>query len=358
MSIFEKDSAEGGLIASSRELIALSHGAGGQEMHELLDNIFLRAFEMGNLQEQQDSYSIDPANLLSPGERLAFTTDTFVVKPIFFPGGDIGRLSIFGTVNDLAMSGASPVYISCGFVLAEGFSLANLERIIASMAEACRIAGCRVVAGDTKVVERSACDGIFINTSGIGVIPASVSLSISSAVPGDAILINGTIGDHGAAIIAAREELSLESDINSDCSALNHLVAATLAAAPATRCFRDATRGGAAGVLNEIAAASSVNIEIDETLLPISTSVRGLCEILGLDPLYLANEGKCIALVPEHQASDALFAMRSRSCGERAAIIGRVLPIDSGRPMVSARTGMGGRRLIDTPAGEQLPRIC
>jgi hydrogenase expression/formation protein HypE len=304
----------------------------------------------------EDQARVPLATLAAHGDRLAFCTDSYVVDPLFFPGGDIGTLAVAGTVNDLAMGGARPLYLSCAVVIEEGFPLASLRRVVASMQRVAAQAGVSIVTGDTKVVGRGAADKLFINTAGIGVIPTGIDLSARHARPGDVLIVNGHLGDHGAAILVARNQLALEADIRSDCQPLAGLVAAMLAACPAIRCLRDPTRGGVATVLNEFATASGVTIRIDEAALPIHESVRGACEILGLDPLYLANEGKLLAVVPPDAADAVLAAMRAHPAGADAAIIGEIRE-PAGSP-VFMQTGFGGQRVVDMLVGEQLPRIC
>jgi hydrogenase expression/formation protein HypE len=290
------------------------------------------------------------------GDRLAFTTDSYVVDPLFFPGADIGALAVAGTVNDLAVSGARPMFLSCGMVLEEGLTLETLRRVTASMRRMAERAGVSIVTGDTKVVERGAADKLFINTSGIGVIPAGITISAAAARPGDAVILSGALGEHGVAILIARNQLALDADVESDCRPLHELVAAILRACPSTRCLRDATRGGIATVLNEFASSSGVGIRIRENALPMHETVRGACEILGLDPLYLANEGKLVAVVPGQDADRALAAMRADPAGADAAIIGEVTRDPNG--MVVMQTAFGGERIVDMLVGEQLPRIC
>jgi hydrogenase expression/formation protein HypE len=336
--------------------VTLAHGGGGKAMKDLIDDVFVRAFANPTLAPLEDQARLGLGALAAHGDRLAFTTDAFVVDPLFFPGGDIGKLAVCGTVNDLAVGGALPRYLSCAAILEEGVSVDLLHRVAASMAAAARDAGVEIVTGDTKVVPRGACDKLFLTTTGVGVIPAGRELGVDRARPGDVVLVNGLLGDHGAAILGARGDLALSSPIESDCAALHGLIAALLAAAPGTRGMRDATRGGAATVLNEIAAASGVAIELDEERTPLRPEVRGFCEILGLDPLYLANEGKIVAVVPENEADAALAALRAHPLGRDAAAIGRVAAGPMGR--VTMRTCLGGTRIVDMLVGEQLPRIC
>jgi len=336
-------------------VVTLAHGGGGKAMKDLIDDVFVGAFS-AMPQVLEDQARFDLASLAAHGDRLAFTTDAFVVDPLFFPGGDIGKLAVFGTVNDLAVGGARPLYLSCAVVIEEGMKMGELRLIALSMAEAARQAGVSIVTGDTKVVQRGACDKLFITTTGIGVIRTGVELGADRIRPGDAILVNGLLGDHGAAILAARGDLALETEIVSDCAPLHGLIEAVLAAAPATRAIRDATRGGIATVLNEMAEASGLAIEIDEASTPLRCEVRGFCEILGLDPLYLANEGKIVVAVPAEEAAAALAAMRAHPLGEGAALIGRAMAGEPGR--VTMQTVFGGRRIVDMLVGEQLPRIC
>lgn len=336
--------------------VTLAHGGGGKAMKDLIDDVFINAFVSAAPQALEDQARFDLAALAAQGDRLAFTTDSFVVDPLFFPGGDIGKLAVFGTVNDLAVGGAKPLYLSCAVVIEEGMRMDALRQVARSMADAARRAGVTIVTGDTKVVQRGACDKLFITTTGIGVIPQGVDLDIGGIRPGDGILVNGLLGDHGAAILAARGDLALETEIESDCAPLNGLIEALLAAAPGTRTMRDATRGGIATVLNEMAEASGVAIEIEEAATPLRDEVRGFCEILGLDPLYLANEGKIVVVVPADEIDAALAAMRAHPLGQGAALIGRALDGQAGR--VTMQTVFGGRRIVDMLVGEQLPRIC
>ena len=335
--------------------VLMGHGSGGQMMKRLIDEIFLEAFDAPELHAGNDA---GVGELPATG-RIALSTDSFVVTPQFFPGGDIGRLAVCGTVNDVATSGAHVRYLSCGFILEEGYPLDDLRTIARSMAEAAREADVRIVTGDTKVVERGSADGVYINTTGVGEVPAGICLSAGACTPGDVILVSGTLGDHGIAIMSQREGFAFDTDIVSDAAPLNHLIAAVMQAAPRTRCFRDPTRGGLASTLNEFAEASRVAIEIDEDAVPVRPAVRGACEMLGYDPLQVANEGKMVAVVPEQEATAALEAMRRTRYGEQAAIIGRVRELDRGRePHVRVRTGWGATRILDMLVGEQLPRIC
>ena len=336
--------------------INLSHGGGGRAMRSLIDEVFFGAFGKPHADAMQDSATLALADMVRHGDRLAFTTDSYVVDPLFFPGADIGALAVAGTVNDLAVSGARPMFLSCGMVLEEGLTLETLRRVTASMRRMAERAGVSIVTGDTKVVERGAADKLFINTSGIGVIPAGITISAAAARPGDAVILSGALGEHGVAILIARNQLALDADVESDCRPLHELVAAILRACPSTRCLRDATRGGIATVLNEFASSSGVGIRIRENALPMHETVRGACEILGLDPLYLANEGKLVAVVPGQDADRALAAMRADPAGADAAIIGEVTRDPNG--MVVMQTAFGGERIVDMLVGEQLPRIC
>jgi hydrogenase expression/formation protein HypE len=330
--------------------ILLAHGSGGTMMRELIEDIIVPDFDDDALKRLDDA-----ASLPFPGSRVAFSTDTYVVHPIFFPGGDIGRLAVCGTVNDVATSGATPLYLSVGFVLEEGFPVADLERVLLSMRDAAREAGVHLVTGDTKVVEKGHGDGIFVNTAGIGVLAEGVDLSGSFCKPGDKVLLSGTLGDHGIAIVSTREGLSFETSIESDAAPLNQLIANVLAAAPDTRCFRDPTRGGLSSTLNELASASGVNITVRETDVPVNDQVRGASEMLGYDVFQVANEGKMVAIVPAEQADVALAAMKASPYGEKAAIIGDVA---EGPGKVYVATAFGATRIMDMLVGEQLPRIC
>jgi hydrogenase expression/formation protein HypE len=333
--------------------VTLSHGGGGRAMRDLIDEVFASAFRPEGMEDQA---RVMDAALAEPGARLAFTTDSFVVTPIEFPGGDIGKLAVCGTVNDLAVGGAKALWLSAAFIIEEGCEIALLRRIVASMAEEAAKAGVRIVTGDTKVVGRGSADGVFVTTSGIGVIPPGRTLGADLIRPGDVAIVNGVLGDHGAAILAARGDMALSSDIVSDCRSLSHLMEAAIAAAPGTRAARDATRGGLASALNEMAEAAGLSISIEEDRLPLRAEVKGMCEILGLDPLYLANEGTLVLFVPEDQAEAALAAMRAVPGGEGAVAIGRASEGEPGR--VVMRTLFGGQRIVDMLVGEQLPRIC
>lgn len=337
------------LIEAAR--VTMAHGSGGRMTADLIRTVFLPAFRNSLLERLNDQ-----AIFTVGGQRLAFTTDAFVVSPLFFPGGDIGRLAVNGTLNDLAMGGAVPLYLSAAFILEDGFPLADLERIVASMRQAADAAGVAIVTGDTKVVERGHGDGVFITTTGIGVVPDGVEISADRARPGDAVLVSGRIGQHGLAVMTRREGIEFEAELESDTAALHTLVAAMLRACPGVRALRDPTRGGVASALNEIAQASGVAIALDEERLPIQPAVAGLCEVLGLDPLYVANEGKLVAIVPAEDVDAVLAAMRGHPLGEHAALVGRVEAGPAGT--VYLRTCVGGTRIVDLPAGEQLPRIC
>ena len=338
------------------ETVLLGHGSGGTMMKRIIDEVFFEAYADEELLEGNDAASL-PAP--AAGERIAYSTDSFVVTPHFFPGGDIGKLAVCGTVNDVATSGAVPKYLSCGFILEEGFPVADLKRLCKSMAEMAKEAGVHIVTGDTKVVNRGHGDGVFINTSGIGFIPEGVSLSGAFCKPGDKILVTGTMGDHGITIMSCREELSFNADIQTDAAPLNHLIAEVIAAAPDTRCFRDPTRGGLASTLNELAAQSGVDFIVEEGAVPVKDAVLGACEMLGYDVYQVANEGKMVCVVPAEQAEAALAAMRANKYGVDAAIIGEVVETPEERdPRVSIRTGFGALRIMDMLVGEQLPRIC
>lgn len=368
-------------MSAQTDFVQLGHGSGGQMMKRIIDEVFLEAFDSPELLTGNDA---GVADLSAPSGRIAMSTDSFVVTPQFFPGGDIGRLAVCGTVNDVATSGARPLYLSCGFILEEGYPLADLHRICRSMAQTAQEAGVRIITGDTKVVERGKADGVYINTAGVGAVPEGVELSGANCQPGDLVLVSGTLGDHGIAVMSQRVGLAFSTPIASDAAPLNHLIAAVLEAAPHTRCFRDPTRGGLASTLNEFAQASGVVITVDEDAVPVKPEVRGACEMLGYDVLQVANEGKMIAVVPAEEAQAALAAMRASKYGEDAAIIGKVSAhadanvcrektnradmaanqlAGTGVPSTSAgnvriRTPWGSTRILDMLVGEQLPRIC
>ncbi|MCS6951804.1 MAG: hydrogenase expression/formation protein HypE [Bryobacterales bacterium] len=337
------------LPASDRVL--LGHGSGGKLTAELIRDLFLPAFDNPVL-ARLDDQAIVSIN----GQRLAFTTDSFVVKPLFFPGGDIGSLAVYGTVNDLAMGGAQPLFLSVAFILEEGLPMQTLRRVTASLRQAASCVGVEVVTGDTKVVEKGSGDGLFLNTSGLGVVPEGVELSAARVRPGDRVLLSGSIGEHGIAILAQREGLEFDSPVESDSAPLHTLVASMLAASKSIRCLRDPTRGGLSSALNEIAARAGVGIEIDERAIPVREDVKGACELLGLDPLYVANEGKLVAIVAPEAAETVLEAMRRHPLGKDAALIGTVT--EAHPRMVTMRTVVGPTRVVDMLAGDQLPRIC
>jgi hydrogenase expression/formation protein HypE len=334
------------------ERITMAHGAGGKATHTLIEALFLEAFRNPVLERLEDQ-AVFPA----AGGRLALTTDSYVVSPLFFPGGDIGELAVNGTVNDLAMSGARPLHLSAGFILEEGFPVADLQRIVASMAAAAEAAGVTVVTGDTKVVQRGKADGCYINTAGVGVLERDLTLGADRARPGDVVLVSGPIGDHGVTIMLARGELDISSDITSDTAPLAGPVAALLDAVPAgVHCLRDATRGGVATILNEVAAASDVAIVVDEAAVPMRPEVRGASEILGIDPLYVACEGRMVVVVDGAQADAALAVLRAHPLGAGAAVIGEVKADPP--TLVLLRTEFGGTRIVDMLIGDPLPRIC
>jgi hydrogenase expression/formation protein HypE len=349
----------------SKDLILLAHGSGGRLSHDLVEKLFLSHFGNPVLLQLDDSAVVDIPTAKSKASpsidwqpRIAFSTDSYVVSPLVFPGGDIGKLAVCGTVNDLSMSGARPLWLSASFIIEEGLPLADLEQIVASMAVTAELAGVQIVTGDTKVVDHGSADKLFINTAGVGLVPPGVAIAGDQAQPGDAILLNGTIGDHGMTIMTQREGLQFASPLESDCAPLNGLVAVLLEAQPAgsVRCLRDPTRGGLATALNELATRSKVGIEIDETSLPVREPVRAACELLGLDPLYVANEGKFVAIVAHEVADAALATLRAHRHGRDATIVGHVTQAHPGR--VVLRTALGARRIVDMLVGEQLPRIC
>ncbi|WP_028314831.1 hydrogenase expression/formation protein HypE [Desulfatibacillum aliphaticivorans] len=331
--------------------ILLDHGSGGKLSNELINSILMPAFDNAILEAQEDG-AIIPVNQ----GRLAFSTDTFVVDPIFFPGGNIGDLAVHGTVNDVAMCGGVPQYLSVGLIIEEGFEISQLKIIVASMAKAAAAAGVRIVTGDTKVVPKGACDKIFINTSGFGFIPDEINLSASLAKPGDRIILSGNMADHGVTILTQRESLEFDAPIQSDSAALNTMTAAMLKAAPGIHVLRDPTRGGVGTTLCEIAKKSNIGMKIREKDLPVDQSVMGVCDLLGLDPLYVANEGKLLAIVPPEQAEAALEACKQDVHGKKARFIGEVVADHPGQ--VVMQTAIGGARMVDMLTGEQLPRIC
>ncbi|WP_443051425.1 hydrogenase expression/formation protein HypE [Streptomyces sp. NBC_00234] len=332
--------------------VVMGHGGGGAMSGELIEHLFLPAYGAAAAAELGDSAVLT----VGSGTRIAFSTDSFVVKPMFFPGGSIGDLAVNGTVNDLAMSGATPLFLSTAFILAEGTDLSVLGRIAQDVGSAAEAAGVRLVTGDTKVVERASGDGVYLNTSGIGVVPSGVDIHARRARPGDAVLVSGDIGVHGVAVMSCREGLEFGTKVESDTAALHGLVAAMLATGSDLHVLRDPTRGGVSASLNEIARASDVGIELVERLLPVPPAVRDACSLLGLDPLQVANEGKLIAIVPDADAEEVLAAMQAHPLGRSASRIGSCVPEHAG--MVVARTGLGGSRVIGLPIGEQLPRIC
>jgi len=338
-------------IFSLPDRILLAHGSGGELSHELVSSLFVKAFHNPFLDPLDDT-----AVVRVEGARIAFTTDSYVVTPLFFPGGDIGKLAVCGTVNDLSMSGARPLFLSAGFIIEEGFSLESLEKIVLSMKGAADLAGMQIVTGDTKVVNRGGADGIFINTAGIGLVPEGVNIGGSLARPGDRVILSGTIGDHGVAILSSREGLQFSTALQSDCAPLNGLVAGMLETSPKIHCLRDPTRGGLSSTLNELARQSKVGIWIDETRIPIKEEVRGACELLGFDPFILANEGKLVAIVAEEAAEAILQRMKAHPLGRGAALIGEVREEPGGKVLL--RTSIGSTRILDMPVGEPLPRIC
>ena len=342
-----------GFLTHGHELdeITIEHGSGGKLAHRLINDIFMRLLSNDLLIKQNDSACFD-----LPAGRIAFTTDSYVISPIFFSGGDIGRLSVAGTVNDLAVAGAKPLYLSCGFIIEEGFPIKDLERIVSSMADTCRECGVKIITGDTKVVPRGAADKIFINTSGVGVLHDGIDIDGKNAKPGDQIIISGTIGDHGTAILLEREKLNISADIKSDCAPLSRMIENVIKATKDIHVMRDPTRGGLATTLNEIAGTSDVAIELYEHTLPIKQTVKGVTELLGLDPLYIANEGKVVMVIPPDSSEKVLSALREHPYGKDACIIGEVK--DLPRKRVFIKTIAGGSRVLDMLVGEQLPRIC
>ncbi|MFZ0192565.1 MAG: hydrogenase expression/formation protein HypE [Streptosporangiaceae bacterium] len=333
------------------ERITMSHGAGGKATHTLIEAVFLDAFRNPLLEPLEDA-----AQLRLGSARVALTTDSYVVSPLFFPGGTIGDLAVNGTVNDLAVSGATPLYLSAGFILEEGFPVADLNRVVESMRDAAVAAGVHIVTGDTKVVQKGKADGCYINTAGVGLIERDVSLGVAQARPGDAIIVSGPIGDHGITIMLARGELDIEADLCSDTAPLNGLVAGLLDAVPGVRAMRDATRGGVATILNEIARAADVGVLVSEDEIPVRAQVRGASELLGIDPMYVACEGRLVAVVPGDQAGQAVAALSAHPLGEQAAVIGRVREEQPG--IVQLKTAFGGTRIVDLLVGDPLPRIC
>ena len=340
----------------SDKTVTLAHGSGGRAMRHLIDAIFIETFNNSLLAPLEDQARLDLASLASLGDRLALTTDSYVVDPLFFPGSDIGSLAVNGTVNDLAVSGAIPLYLTCSVILEEGLAIETLRKVARSMQAAAIQAGVQIVTGDTKVVPRGAADKLFINTAGIGVIRKNISPEARNIQPDDVILINGYLGNHGAAIFVAREDLALTTTIESDCQPLNGLIEAILQVCPEVRAIRDATRGGLATVLNEFAQSAGVGIRINEDVLPIQEEVAGLCELLGLDPLYLANEGKLVVVVPRSRAEIVLQTMQNHPLGKESQMIGEAIANPPG--IVLLKTAFGTERILDMLSGDQLPRIC
>jgi len=336
--------------------VTLAHGSGGRAMRHLIDAIFIETFNNSLLAPLEDQARLVLSDLASLGDRLALTTDSYVVDPLFFPGSDIGALAVNGTVNDLAVSGAIPLYLTCSVILEEGLPIETLRKVARSMQEAAIQAGVQIVTGDTKVVPRGAADKLFINTAGIGVIRENISPEAKNIQPDDVILINGYLGNHGAAIFVAREDLALTTTIESDCQPLNGLIEAILQVFPDVRAMRDATRGGLATVLNEFTQSAGVGIRINEEVLPIQEEVAGLCELLGLDPLYLTNEGKLVVVVPRSRAEIVLQTMQNHPLGKESQIIGEAIAQPPG--IVLLKTAFGTERILDMLSGDQLPRIC
>ncbi len=334
------------------EVVTLAHGAGGKSSAALVDAVFLEAFRNPTLEQLGDGAELT----LPSGERLVFSTDSFVVTPRRFPGGSIGQLAVHGTVNDLAVSGARPQWLSAAFVIAEGFAIAELREIAADMAAACAAAGVRLVTGDTKVVPKGAADGLYITTAGVGVVPEGRTLSAQSVQPGDRIVLSGTLGDHGMSVMMARGDLAIEAEIESDTAPVHEMVEALLAAAPHTRWMRDPTRGGLGTICNELAQDAGVAVILDEDSLPVAPMVQGACDMLGIDPIYVANEGKFAAVVPADEAEAAVAALRADPRGASAAVIGEILAQPEG--VVALRTAFGGSRIVDMLVGDPLPRIC
>ena len=333
------------------ERITMSHGAGGKATHTLIEAVFLDRFRNPLLEPLEDA-----ATLQAGTARVALTTDSYVVSPLFFPGGDIGELAVNGTVNDLAVSGATPRYLSAGFILEEGFGVADLTRIAESMRDAAAAAGVQIVTGDTKVVQRGKADGCYINTAGVGVFERDITLGVAHARPGDAIIVSGPIGDHGVTIMLARGELDIEADVQSDTAPLNGLIAGLLDRVPGVRALRDATRGGVATILNEIATSADVGVLVSEDDIPVRAEVRGASELLGIDPMYVACEGRLVAVVDGEQAGEALAALHAHPLGVQASVIGHVTGDSPG--LVHLRTAFGGTRIVDLLVGDPLPRIC
>lgn len=335
----------------TRGSVDMTHGSGGRAMAQLVEELFLKHFDNALLRQGNDQAAFDVG-----AGRMVMSVDGHVIAPLFFPGGDIGSLSVHGTINDVAMAGARPLYLSAGFILEEGFPLADLERVVAGMAAAAKEAGVPIITGDTKVVERGKGDGVFITTTGIGLVPEGVAISGDRAVPGDVVLVNGSMGDHGVAIMSSRENLAFETTIESDSAALHGLVADMVNTAPGIHCLRDPTRGGLATTLNELARQSGVGMRLKEGDIPIKPAVAAACELLGLDPLYVANEGKLVAICSRQDAGRLLSVMRAHPLGRESAVIGEV--VEDAHGLVQMETGFGGSRVVDWLTGEQLPRIC
>lgn len=351
----EKVNIEGAVCApplTHNEQIVMGHGAGGRMSHQLIQKAFVSAFQNTALNAGDD------AALVEPGlrQKLSISTDSHVVSPLFFPGGDIGKLAVCGTVNDVAMLGAKPLYLTAGFILEEGLPMDTLKRVVESMRLAAEEAGVQIVAGDTKVVQKGKADGMYITTAGVGVVREDVNVSGANAKPGDVVILSGTIGDHGIAVLGARGELGFQSSLQSDVAPLNHLIAAMLDASPNIHVLRDPTRGGLATTLNEIAIQSNVGILLKEETIPVHPEVNAACEMLGFDPLYVANEGKLVAIVPKEEAEKVLAVMKSMRYGEGAVVIGEVIAEPKGRVLL--KTVLGSTRVVDMLAGEMLPRIC
>jgi len=332
------------------EFITLAHGSGGKMSHRLISDLFVKYFTNDILAQQDDM-----AIIYGPPGKWAISTDSFVINPIFFSGGDIGKLAVCGTVNDVAMSGGKPLYLTAAFIIEEGFALKDLERIVRSMAETAAIAGVKIIAGDTKIVGKGQADGIFINTTGFGIVSNAINISGNRARPGDVIIINGTVGDHGLAVMAERHGLKFSTPLESDCAPLNDIIEKLVNEIPDIHVLRDPTRGGVATTLNEIAIQSTVGIELWEEHIPVRPEVQSACEILGLDPLYVANEGKFLTILPEEYADHALTVLREHPLGREAAMIGRIM---ESSPKVYLKTVLGGKRIVDMLSGDQLPRIC
>lgn len=338
------------------DFILLAHGSGGGQTHRLIDQVFRSRLDNEYLRQGDDAAVLPLPAKLAEGARLAFTTDSFVVTPLFFRGGNIGKLAVCGTVNDLAVQGAEPLYLSLGLIIEEGLPVSDLKRIVEAIAGAAAEAGVRVVTGDTKVVERGKADGVYLNTSGVGLIPPGRNLGGALARPGDAVLVSGGLGEHALAVLSERAGLSWDTPLKSDCAPLNGLIREVLAAAPGVRVLRDPTRGGLATTLNEIASQSRVGLRLEEAAIPVPAAVQGACDMLGFDPLYAANEGKVVVILPREEAPAALAALKAHPYGREAALIGEVTEGPEG--LVTLVTRFGGERILDLLEGEMLPRIC